>query len=33
MIPDYATTREEVLKEQEHIEWELLTAEQDLWEY
>lgn len=33
MIPDYATTHEEIVKEQERIEWELLTAEQDLWEY
>ena len=33
LIPEYATTREEVLKEQERIEWELLSAEQDLWEY
>ena len=33
MIPDYATTHEDILKEQERIEWELLSAEQDLWEY
>jgi gliding motility associated protien GldN len=33
MIPDYATTPEAIAKEQELIEWELLSAEQDLWEY
>lgn len=33
MIPEYAETREDILKEQERIEWELLSAEQDLWEY
>lgn len=33
MIPDYATTPEAIAKEQERIEWELLSAEQDLWEY
>ena len=33
MIPDYATTPEEIAKEQERVEWELLSAEQDLWEY
>lgn len=33
MIPDYATTPEEIAREQARIEWELLSAEQDLWEY
>jgi len=33
MIPDYATTPEAIAKEQELIEWELLSVEQDLWEY
>ena len=33
MIPDFATTPEAIAKEQERIEWELLSAEQDLWEY
>ena len=33
MIPDYATTPEAIAKEQELIEWDLLSAEQDLWEY
>ncbi|MBQ5388253.1 MAG: gliding motility protein GldN [Paludibacteraceae bacterium] len=33
MIPDYATTPEAIAEEQERIEWELLSAEQDLWEY
>lgn len=33
LIPEYATTPEEIKKEQERIEWELLSAEQDLWEY
>lgn len=33
MIPDYATTPEEIAQEQERVEWELLSAEQDLWEY
>ena len=33
MIPEIATTPEEIKKEQERIEWELLSAEQDLWEY
>lgn len=33
MIPDIATTREEVQQEQERIETELLNVEQDLWEY
>lgn len=33
MIPDYATTPDAIAKEQERIEWELLSAEQDLWEY
>ena len=33
MSPDYATTPEAIAKEQERIEWELLSAEQDLWEY
>lgn len=33
MIPDYAKTHEDIMKEQERIEWELLSAEQDLWEY
>jgi hypothetical protein len=33
MIPQLATTHEEVKKWQEKIEWELLTVEQDLWEY
>jgi gliding motility associated protien GldN len=33
MIPDYATTPEDIAREQERVEWELLSAEQDLWEY
>jgi gliding motility associated protien GldN len=33
MIPDYSKTREEIKKEQDRIEWELLCVEQDLWEY
>ena len=33
MIPDFATTPEAIAKEQERIEWDLLSAEQDLWEY
>ena len=33
MIPEIATTREEIQKEQQRIENELLNAEQDLWEY
>lgn len=33
MIPDYAKTRDEIIREQKRIEWELLSAEQDLWEY
>ena len=33
MIPDFATTPEAIAKEQERIEWELLSVEQDLWEY
>ena len=33
MIPDYATTPEEIKKEQDRIEWELQCVEQDLWEY
>ena len=33
MIPEYATTYEEIQKEQARIEWELLSTEQDLWEY
>jgi gliding motility associated protien GldN len=33
LIPEYATTPEEIKKEQSRIEWELLSAEQDLWEY
>lgn len=33
MIPEIATTPEDIKKEQERIEWELLSAEQDLWEY
>ena len=33
MIPEIANTPEEIKKEQERIEWELLSAEQDLWEY
>lgn len=33
MIPDYATTPDAIEREQERIEWELLSAEQDLWEY
>lgn len=33
MIPDYASTPEEIAKEQGRVEWELLSAEQDLWEY
>lgn len=33
MIPDIADTPEAIQREQMRIEWELLTAEQDLWEY
>lgn len=33
MIPDYAKTPEEIHKEQQRIEAELLNVEQDLWEY
>lgn len=33
MIPDVANTYEEVQKEQQRIETELLNVEQDLWEY
>lgn len=33
MIPEYATTYEEIQREQKRIETELLNAEQDLWEY
>lgn len=33
MIPDFAKTQEEIAQEQERVEWELLSAEQDLWEY
>lgn len=33
MIPEYATTYEEIRKEQQRIETELLNVEQDLWEY
>lgn len=33
MIPEIATTHEEMMKEQEKIERELLNIEQDLWEY
>ena len=33
MIPDVATTYEEMHKEQQRIETELLNVEQDLWEY
>jgi gliding motility associated protien GldN len=33
MIPQMATTYEEIHKEQERIEAELLSVEQDLWEY
>jgi gliding motility associated protien GldN len=33
MIPEIATTPEDIKKEQERIEWELLSTEQDLWEY
>ena len=33
LIPEYATTFEEIKREQSRIEWELLSAEQDLWEY
>jgi hypothetical protein len=33
MIPEMATTPEEIRKEQERIENELLNVEQDLWEY
>ncbi len=32
-IPDYAKTEEEIKKEQQRIEKELLDFEQDLWEY
>jgi gliding motility associated protien GldN len=33
MIPEIATTREEIQNEQQRIENELLNIEQDLWEY
>lgn len=33
MIPEMATTHEEIQKEQERVERELLNVEQDLWEY
>lgn len=33
MVPELATTPEEIRKEQERIETELLNVEQDLWEY
>jgi hypothetical protein len=33
MIPQIATTYEEVQEEQLRIETELLNVEQDLWEY
>ena len=33
MIPESATTYEEIQREQERIERELLSVEQDLWEY
>lgn len=33
MIPEIATTHEEMIKEQEKIERDLLNVEQDLWEY
>ena len=33
MVPEIATTPEEIRKEQERIEAELLNVEQDLWEY
>ena len=33
MIPDYAKTPDDIAREQERVEWELLSAEQDLWEY
>lgn len=33
MIPEIATTYEEIQKEQDRIEKELLNTEQDLWEY
>lgn len=33
MIPEYAKTSEEIHKEQQRIEAELLSVEQDLWEY
>jgi gliding motility associated protien GldN len=33
MIPENVTTYEEIQKEQERIERELLSVEQDLWEY
>ena len=33
MILQLATTHEEAKKWQEKIEWEMLTVEQDLWEY
>lgn len=33
MIPEVATTYEEIQKEQQRIERELLNVEQDLWEY
>ena len=33
MIPETATTYEDIQKEQERIERELLSVEQDLWEY
>jgi hypothetical protein len=33
MIPEIGTTYEEMQREQERIETELLNVEQDLWEY
>jgi hypothetical protein len=33
MIPEYATTREEIKAEQDRIEREILDFELDLWEY
>jgi len=33
LIPDYAFTNEEIVKEQKRINTELLNFEQDLWEY
>ena len=32
-IPEYAQVEEDIKKEQARIEYELLTFEQDLWEY